>query len=242
MNVRHGLKLGLFSLAVAALCAPSASASIIGHLSVANCGGGGVTVDFSTINWSPGTPLPTSTTACINTSIGTNLSSTIVGALAPPVAGTINDLPPAAGVIGFMTFGPVIGGNLLFNLDGFGPPVLPECSVNPSVGNSCSIVFMGIQSPFILTTTATGTSVTLLAHGNITDPNGGPISFWNGAFTTQINGQTPMDIRNTVTAPGGSISSSFSGEFDVVVPEPMTMALIGGGLIALAAIKRRKVA
>jgi hypothetical protein len=139
-----------------------------------------------------------------------------------------------------MTFG-----TLMFDLaavNGFGPPVVPECSVNPAVGNSCSIVFMGIQSPFILTTTATGTSVTLLAHGTIADPAGGPVSNWNGAFTTQINGQTPMQIRNTVTAPGGSIASSFSGEFDVVVPEPMTMALIGGGLIALAAIKRRKVA
>jgi hypothetical protein len=139
-----------------------------------------------------------------------------------------------------MTFG-----TLLFNLDapnGFGPPVAPECSVDPAVGNSCSIVFAGIQSPFILTTTATGTSVTLLAHGTITDPAGGPISFWNGAFTTQITGQTPSQIRATVTAPGGSISSTFSGEFNVVVPEPMTMSLIGAGLIALAAIKRRKVA
>ena len=239
MNLRYGLKLGLFILAVAAMCAPSASASIIGHLSVANCAGGGVTVSFSVIDWSPAIA-PGSTVACLNSGIGTNLSSTISGPLVPPVTGTINDLPPAGNIIGFMTFG-----TLLFNLDapnGFGPPVAPECSVDPAVGNSCSIVFMGIQSPFILTTTATGTSVTLLAHGTITDPAGGPISFWNGAFTTQITGQTPSQIRATVTAPGGSISSTFSGEFNVVVPEPMTMALIGGGLIALAAIKRRKVA
>jgi len=240
MNLRHGLKLGLFSLAIVALCAPSASASIIGHLSVANCAGGGVTVSFSAIDWSGMPPNPDSPTACLNSAIGTVLSSTVSGPLAPPVVGTINDLPPAGGIFGFMTFG-----TLKFDLaavNGFGPPVVPECSVNPAVGNSCSIVFMGIQSPFILTTTATGTSVTLLAHGTIADPAGGPVSNWNGAFTTQINGQTPMQIRNTVTAPGGSISSSFSGEFDVVVPEPMTMALIGGGLIALAAIKRRKVA
>jgi PEP-CTERM motif len=235
MNVRHGLKLGLFSLAVVALCAPSASASIIGHLSVGNCAGGGVTVSFSVIDWSPGSPV-----ACLQSGIGTNLTSTVSGPLVPPLLGTINDLPPNGGIFGFMTFG-----TLLFDLaapNGFGPPVAPECSVNPAVGNSCSIVFMGMQSPFILTTTATGTSVTLLAHGTIVDPAGGPVSNWNGAFTTQINGQTPSQIRTTVTAPGGSISSTFSGEFDVVVPEPMTMALIGGGLIALAAIKRRKVA
>ncbi len=100
----------------------------------------------------------------------------------------------------------------------------------------------GVQSPFILTTTTTGTSVTLQAHGTIVDPLDGSLSAWNGAFTTQINGQTPLQIRNT-TVGGGSISSTFSGEFDLnPVPEPVTMALFGGGLIALAAFKKRKVA
>jgi len=231
MNVRHGLKLGLFSLALVALCAPSASASIIGHLSVSNCAGGGVTVSFSVIDWSIGSPA-----ACIQTGIGTNLSST-AGPVVVPITGTINDLPPAAGIFGFMTFG-----LLKFDLaapNGFGPAVPTDCfPASPAVGSSCSIQ---PGSPFILTTTDTGTSVTLLAHGTIVDPNDGKISDWKGAFTTQINGQTPLQIRNT-TIGGGSISSTFSGEFDVVVPEPMTMALIGGGLIALAAIKRRKVA
>ena len=38
------------------------------------------------------------------------------------------------------------------------------------------------------------------------------------------------------------MTSTFSGEFVAVVPEPLTSALIGGGLIALVAFKRRKVA
>lgn len=239
MNVRHGLKLGLFSLALVALCAPSASASIIGHLSVTNCAGGGVTVSFGLIDWSGMPPNPDSPSACLQTGIGTNLSST-AGPILVPVTGTINDLPPAAGIFGFMTFGA-----LAFNLaapNGFGPPVATDCfPASPAIGSSCSIQFMGMQSPFILTTTAGGTSVTLQAHGTIVDPNDGKTSDWSGAFTTQINGQTPLQIRNT-TVGGGSISSTFSGEFDVVVPEPVTMALIGGGLIALAAIKRRRLA
>ena len=73
MNVRYGLKLGLFSLAVVALCAPSASASIIGHLSVGNCAGGGVTVSFSVIDWSPAVA-PGSPVACLQSGIGTALS------------------------------------------------------------------------------------------------------------------------------------------------------------------------
>ena len=152
--------------------------------------------------------------------------------------GTINDLPPAAGIFGFMTFGA-----LAFDLaavNGFGPPSPIDCfPASPPVGSSCSIQ---PGSPFVLTTTDGGTSVTLQAHGTIVDPNDGKTSDWSGSFTTQINGQTPLQIRNKVIIPGGFVQSTFSGEFDVVVPEPMTMALIGGGLIALAAIKRRKVA
>src|SRR5216683_826333 len=184
MNVRHGLKFGLLCLAAVALCAPSASASIIGHLSVANCAGGGVTVSFSVIDWSIGSP-----SACIQTGIGTTVSST-AGVIVVPTTGTINDLPPASGIFGFMTFGV-----LHFDLaavNGFGPPVATDCfPASPAVGFSCSIQ---PGSPFILTTTATGTSVSLLAHGTIVDPLDGTLSNWNGAFTTQINGQSPLQI------------------------------------------------
>jgi hypothetical protein len=235
MSLRYGLKFGILGLAGAALWAPAASASMIGHLSVTNCAGGGVTVSFSAIDWSIGSP-----SACIQTGIGTTVSST-AGPIVVPTTGTINDLPPASGIFGFMTFGA-----LAFNLaavNGFGPPVATDCfPASPPVGSSCSIVSGSVQSPFILTTSTTGTSVTLLAHGTIVDPLDGSVSNWNGAFTTQINGQTPLQIRNT-TVGGGSISSTYSGEFDLTpVPEPVTMALFGAGLVALAAFKRRRAA
>jgi hypothetical protein len=84
-----------------------------------------------------------------------------------------------------------------------------------------------------------GTSVSLSAHGTIADTVG-LLSFWSGAFTTQINGQSPFAIQGTINT-GGTIRSSFSGEFDVsATPEPVSLALIGGGLLALAVIKRRK--
>jgi hypothetical protein len=70
-------------------------------------------------------------------------------------------------------------------------------------------------------------------------------SNWNGQFSMQIAGQTPLQIFNTVSAPGGSISTTFTGEFDVSVapvPEPATIALLGGCLIALAAFKMRRLA
>jgi hypothetical protein len=60
-----------------------------------------------------------------------------------------------------------------------------------------------------------------------------------GAFTTQIPGVSAASIQATINS-GGTITSTFSGEFVANVPEPLTSALIGGALIALAALKRRK--
>jgi hypothetical protein len=159
-------------------------------------------------------------------------------------AGLINDLPatntpPDGGIFGFMRFSPSAGLNMYFDLTGvggFGPGSGVSCSLgNPGVNNSCSIP----GSAFLLTQTDTGTSVTLLAHGTILDSGDGTTGPWSGAFTTQINGQSPLAIYDTIST-GGSISSTFSGEFDAGVPEPVSMVLIGGGLLALAVIKRRK--
>jgi hypothetical protein len=239
-NVLKSVILGLAVLALATL-PPSASASVIGHLVVGICGGGGVTVSATTIDWAPGSPA-----ACLQLGLGTNITSvgdgTLTGTSAP---GTINDLNlalPGAATAGFMSF--ITGANLLFDLapvGGFGPGSLVACAVDPGLNNSCSVP----GSPFILTQTVSnsgvvGTSVTLDAHGTILDIGDGSTSFWSGSFTTQINTMDPAAIQ-TVIAGGGAITSSFSGEFDVTnVPEPVSMSLIGGGLIALAAIRRRK--
>ena len=133
MNLRHGLKLVL-SLAAAALCAPSASASIIGHLSVANCAGGGVTVSFGLIDWSRWAR----PSACLQSGIGTTLASDAGSLGVIPTTGTINDLPPASGIFGFMTFG-VLSFDLAA-VGGFGPGLPNDCfPASPAVGSSCSI-------------------------------------------------------------------------------------------------------
>jgi hypothetical protein len=243
MKSRKSPKVALLSLAVlvSVAFAPLASASVVGHLSVGICGGGQVVVSAALINWEIGTP-----SACLTVGGGTHLNSVGDGTLlSSSPAGLINDLPasggnvpPSGGIFGFMRFTSP-GISMYFDLagvGGFGPGSGVSCSTNPGLNNSCSIP----GSAFLLTQTSTGTSVTLLAQGTIFDTGDSTTGPWSGAFTTQINGQSPLDIYNTITTPGGSIQSTFSGEFDVGVPEPVSMALIGGGLIALAAIKRRK--
>src|SRR5690242_7547026 len=107
---------------------PSASAYVIGHLSVANCAGGGVTVSAAAIDWLTGSPM-----ACLQVGALTNITSNLDGSLNPTSPnGTINDIPPNTGVVGFMSFvnaAPFI--NLHFDLgvpNGFGPGVGTTCA------------------------------------------------------------------------------------------------------------------
>jgi PEP-CTERM motif len=240
LRIRHLPGVVGWAVLAWATLAPSASASIIGHLVVGNCAAGQVFVSATIIDWQPNV---SGFISCLQVGGGTDVTSVGDGHLVSPPAfdgkATINDLtvPSSGGEIGFMSFvngtSPV---NFHFDLTGLGPGSLVACTSSMVNGDSCSVP----GSPFLLTKNNGGTSVSLSANGTILDTVG-PISYWSGAFTTQINGQTPLDIQNIIATPGGTVASSFSGEFDISpAPEPITMVLIGGGLIALAAVKRRK--
>ena len=217
----------------------NASATVTGHLDIANCTGGGVTVTATTIDFT----LPVGGgTGCIQTGTGTNVAYAGGGPLLPGVAGTILDLTAGGGtVVDFMTF---IGNPLLhFDLTGLGPGVNnTTCATtfDPNAA-SCSVV---AGSPFILSPTSTGTSITLSAFGIARDGSL-PTSTFSGAFTTQIAGVTPQSIKTTILTTGGSVSSTDSADFVINftgVPEPSTisMAALGGLLVAFAARKRSR--
>ena len=238
MEKRNVLKFGFLTVAVLASAsfAPSASAATIGQLSIGNCSGGGVTVTMTLIDWLPASQ-------CLQAGTPTNVTSGL-GSIAATSFGTINDLDSTtapAGFAGFMTFGAI-----KLDLVTLGPGTLPNCGSNPGLNKSCSILLPGsVISPFILMQDTNGTAVTLFASGTTLDTTDHILSYWSGSFTTQLNSVTgtdysPAGISTTILG-GGSITSTYSGTFNITaVPEPVSMALIGGGLIALAALKRRK--
>lgn len=245
MKTLTTVRVGLLVITALALLnfIPGASANVIGGFSVANCGAGGVMVigpPGNSIDWLASTGIGGGgvDTGCTLTGGDTTLTyfngaSTV--ALGTGTSGTVNDLTlsPPSGADDFFFF--ASAPTLDFILTGIGPGVASTACAGLAIGDSCS-VFAG--SPFILTATATGTAITLDASGIVTDA--GPFtSHWFGAFTTQIPGVTAASIQATILG-GGSITSTYSGEFLAAVPEPVTTFMIGGGLIALGLLIRRQ--
>jgi hypothetical protein len=178
-------------------------------------------------------------TGCITTGIGTSLSYS-GGTLLPGVTGNIQDLTIGGGTVdNFMTFPTTPP--LDFVLTAFVPQTANSvsCAAATVDGNTCIPV---AGSPFLLTNLGTGNvGVSLEAIGYIVDA--GVTSYWSGSFTTQLiaAGMTPLVVQTEI-GQGQSISSTQSGTFILTTtPEPFTLPLIGGGLMVLAMIgKKRK--
>lgn len=234
MKVRNVIKLVTLSLAalVMATCLPSASAAVTGHLAFANCIGGGVTVTLTTIDFQ--LP-PLGGNGCIATGLGTTIAfSGGTGVVTTAELGTVNDIgfpPPGSGNVGFITFPGVT-----FDLLAISPGVASIGCVNTfnPADPSCAIV---AGSPFVVSPGSLGATIAFSVSG-ITNDTSTVHNPWIGTFSTQIVGVTPAALQTLITTNGSFTKTySFDGQ---VVPEPVSMGLIGGGLIALAVFKRRK--
>jgi hypothetical protein len=227
---RNIIEWGILSLAVLVFAAlpSSASASVIGHLTFGNCDAGGVTVTATTVTWLP--PVVVDSTGCIAAGVATNVTFDS-GSITPGEHGTINDLTPGNGNTGFISFAGVT-----FDAPLIGPGVTnTTCSNALADGPSCSVV---AGSPFILMPGTNGTTITLGVSGvaNGASTSNSP---WSGIFSTQISGETPYQIQQQFDT-NGSFTATYSFDGSVGTPEPASLAMIGGGLLALAGLKRRK--
>jgi len=248
----------LFTVALTVLALvsflPTASASPIGNLQIATCGG--VNVNATSIIWlgAPG-GLGQAGYGCINTQaggVGTSVTYS-GGTLGPNVNGEIKSL--TFGVTPGIDFMDFTGHpNLIFDLSGFLPgPSNTNCSTL-TLFSSCAVT---AGSPFVLTLQPGGTgtcpagisgtcdtSVTLnIATSTVRDLGNSSSTPYSGFFTTQIANLSPAQIQAAILA-GGTVGSGASGSFTLTpapgVPEPVTYFMSGAGLLGLAFLKRRK--
>lgn len=245
------MKQAVLGLSACLLLAASAMASPIGQLNVTNCNGGGVQVTGTTITWTPAVAAPAPGAGCLTADTGTNVTYTGGGPLVSgDTTGVIKNLngstpSPLANFIVF-TDQPI----LHFDLVSIGPGSNSvACSATVDPNNASCSPFAG--SPVILTPNGAGTSATLSARGTAGDSSGVP-SNWLGSFTTQFPNITPAQlqdaINNGTTITGfclaGTCTSTFSGSFVATVnpsvPEPMSLVLIGSGLIGLAFLNKSR--
>jgi len=229
------------------------SASIVGHLSEANCSGGGVTVTATTITWLPAADPGF---GCISTGITTDLTWSGGGSLGPGVNGEIKNLvfAPNVNVDDFMVFPapPIAASSLDFVLTSLPGATGSDgvCTTSgtgvTNVGDSCTLI--AGYTPFLLTYNGivggvANTTITALAGGTVADPNDHSMSTWGGNFHTSLT-MTPAQIEEAFLTTG-HVSSTQAGDFDVSaasVPEPGSLLLMGAGagLIGLAKLLRKR--
>jgi len=174
-----------------------------------------------------------------------------------PAAGTvatIKDLDvsagyPFAGPVGTVGLGQVQWSNgTTFDLTMLSPGGQQDCSLlldaQRQAPNTTCTFFNDPTHPglFTMQNDASGNTVSITMNwmGNAWTGSNATSSYYQGAFSTQLVGQNIQSVYSTIIG-GGAVASSYSVTF-AATPEPMSIALVGGGLLLLGLFGKRKMA
>ena len=230
-------------LLMVALAAPASADPITGVMNIT----GSVDVSATSINWVLGdiTEHAGATNAVYGTfdlvSSGTGYFVDIWKPVSGINTGLSEDLPPGGGANFLSDFETPFAeyDDLSFTLTGLGVFSEPVCTGAEGVGDSC-LAFAG--SPFLLTKTNSGTAVEFDVFGFFVDPTYGDtgLNTATGIYTANIAGMTPKQLSDFINA-GGIQNSSYSAQYTVTaIPEPMSLALLGSGLLGIGLKARRR--
>ncbi|MCC6343380.1 MAG: PEP-CTERM sorting domain-containing protein [Bryobacterales bacterium] len=167
-----------------------------------------------------------------------------------PNTGTIKDLDSSSQQVGQPLNEPnfvVLAGlpNMQLTLTFIQPGIFSsaQCAAPPAAGQTCTPIVPG-GSPFnLLNNTATSSTATFGILVQALDTNTGEVTTGTGTFTTPFS--VPYQSILATLANNGSVEDNpYSATFtlDTIVPEPatVTMGILGLGLIALGAIRRKR--
>lgn len=154
----------------------------------------------------------------------------------------------------FMTFlaNPDVALDLMFIAPGTGGacPPAPTMTCTPLVPALVSASNPTGRSPFNLTDTSSGSTAAFSVSGQTREISTGLTAPFNGTFSatfTNTPGTTDQNVASILAQfARGSITSPYDGKFVAIagpaIPEPATEAMLGGGLLLIAALgyKRRR--
>lgn len=191
-------------------------------------------IDFNP-NLDPGLNL-TPTFGSFSTFGGANSGSFAAGPMAGLTAGSVQDMSLNPGDANHFPIGPANVPNFI------------SFAAQPSWSFTANFLAPGVQGPFSLTQVGDNVSATISMNGFVCDMGGDAlcdlgddITKWTGIFSAQYTNISVAQLIANVTNGVPIANNTWSGTLEASkIPEPASIALLGLGLVGMAAARRRR--